>query len=69
MVALGVGAMFVTGWFVKKMAWAALRRGILNQHVLMEFGAFAGLIGGLLGIEVVPGSVELEVGVLHREPA
>ncbi|MBI2961880.1 MAG: cadmium-translocating P-type ATPase, partial [Betaproteobacteria bacterium] len=31
------------------MAWASLRRGILNQHVLLEFGAFAGLAGGFLG--------------------
>ena len=31
------------------MAWASLRRGILNQHVLLEFGAIAGLAGGFLG--------------------
>ena len=30
------------------MAWASLKRGILNQHVLMEFGAFGGLAGGLV---------------------
>ncbi|MDP6619952.1 MAG: cation transporter, partial [Nitrospinota bacterium] len=28
---------------------AEVRRGILNQHVLMEFGAFAGLAGGAVG--------------------
>ncbi len=28
----------------------ALRRGILNQHVLVELGAFAGLAGGALGL-------------------
>lgn len=28
----------------------SLRRGILNQHVLLEFGAFAGLIGGFIGL-------------------
>ena len=31
------------------MAFQALRRGILNQHVLLEAGAFAGLVGGLIG--------------------
>ena len=49
---LALETMFVTAWFVKKMAWASLRRGILNQHVLLEFAAFAGLIGGFLGIFV-----------------
>jgi heavy metal translocating P-type ATPase len=33
-----------------RMAFQSLRRGILNQHVLLEFGAFAGLIGGVLGL-------------------
>jgi heavy metal translocating P-type ATPase len=32
------------------MAAQALRRGILNQHVLLEAGAFAGLAGGLIGL-------------------
>ncbi|MGH3450768.1 MAG: heavy metal translocating P-type ATPase, partial [Haloechinothrix sp.] len=45
--------MFGTGWFIKRMAWASLRRGILNQHVLLEFAAFAGLLGGFLGIFVI----------------
>ncbi len=54
MFALALETMFVTAWFVKKMAWASLRRGILNQHVLLEFGAFAGLVGGLLGLFVSP---------------
>lgn len=52
MFALALETMFVTAWFVKRMAWASLRRGILNQHVLLEFGAFAGLAGGLLGLFV-----------------
>jgi cation transport ATPase len=52
--ALALETMFVTAWFVKKMAWASLWRGILNQHVLMEFGAFAGLVGGLLGLFISP---------------
>jgi Cu+-exporting ATPase len=32
------------------MAVQALRRGILNQHVLLEAGAFAGLAGGAIGL-------------------
>jgi heavy metal translocating P-type ATPase len=52
MLTLALQTMFVTGWFIKRMAWASLRRGILNQHVLLEFGAFAGLAGGLLGMFV-----------------
>ena len=32
------------------MAFQAVRRGILNQHVLLEAGAFAGLSGGLIGL-------------------
>jgi len=48
--ALALTTMFATGWFIKKMAWASLRRGILNQHVLLEFAAFGGIGGGLLGL-------------------
>ncbi|MBI1220742.1 MAG: heavy metal translocating P-type ATPase [Rhodobacteraceae bacterium] len=32
------------------MALQAIRRRILNQHVLLEAGAFAGLAGGVLGL-------------------
>ncbi len=32
------------------MAWQSLRRGILNQHVMLEIGAFAGIVGGLIGL-------------------
>ncbi|GIX26915.1 MAG: copper-translocating P-type ATPase [Burkholderiales bacterium] len=46
---LALSTLFGPGWRVLEMAWASLRRGILNQHVLMEFGAFAGLFGGFLG--------------------
>ncbi|HEX9811800.1 MAG TPA: heavy metal translocating P-type ATPase [Burkholderiales bacterium] len=46
---LALSVMFGPGWHILEMAWASLRRGILNQHVLLEFGAFAGLIGGFLG--------------------
>ena len=46
---LALSAMFGPGWHIMAMAWASLRRGILNQHVLLELGAFAGLAGGFLG--------------------
>ena len=46
---LALSTVFGPGWHILTMAWASLRRGILNQHVLLEFGAFAGLIGGTLG--------------------
>ncbi len=37
------------------MAIQALKRGILNQHVLLEIGAFAGIAGGLIGLILQPG--------------
>ena len=46
---LALGTVFGPGWHVLWMAWASLRRGILNQHVLLEFGAMGGLVGGFLG--------------------
>ncbi|RMF89341.1 MAG: cation-translocating P-type ATPase, partial [Nitrospinota bacterium] len=45
---LALSTLLGPGWHILTMAWASLRRGILNQHVLLEFGAFAGLIGGFL---------------------
>ena len=53
LLAIALNTMFVTGWFIKKTAWASLRRRILNQHVLLEFAAFAGLAGGFLGLFVL----------------
>ncbi len=41
---------FGPGGHILSMAYHSLRRGILNQHVLLEFGAFAGLLGGFLGL-------------------
>ncbi len=35
---------------ILRMAYQALRRGILNQHVLLEIGAFAGIAGGVIGL-------------------
>src|SRR3990172_9213050 len=36
---LALSTVFGPGWPILTMAWASLRRGILNQHVLLEFGA------------------------------
>jgi len=36
-----------------RMAYQAARRGILNQHVLLEVGAFAGIAGGVIGLSGV----------------
>ena len=52
--ALAVFLIFGVGGHIVRMAGAALRRGILNQHVLVEFGAFAGLIGGAIGLAFHP---------------
>ncbi len=50
MIALALLTVFGPGWHILVMAVQSLRRGILNQHVLLEFGAFAGLIGGTIGL-------------------
>ena len=52
---LALGTMFGPGRYIKTKAYHSLRRGILNQHVLLEAGAFAGLLGGFLGLFVFPG--------------
>jgi len=52
MMALALATVFGPGLYILKMAFQSLRRGILNQHVLLEFGAFAGLIGGFVGFFV-----------------
>lgn len=49
MLTLALGTMFWPAWHIKKMAWGSLRRRIFNQHVLLEFAAFAGLAGGFIG--------------------
>ncbi|WP_222917485.1 cation-translocating P-type ATPase [Natrinema sp. SYSU A 869] len=51
---LALGTMFVPGRYILEKAYHSLRRGIFNQHVLLEAGAFAGLLGGLLGLTVFP---------------
>ncbi|HJU19253.1 MAG TPA: cation-translocating P-type ATPase [Stellaceae bacterium] len=42
------------GRHILAMAVQALRRGILNQHVLLEIGAFAGIVGGVIGLALHP---------------
>ncbi len=55
--ALGAVTVLGPGGSILAMAWASLRRGILNQHVLLEFGAFGGLVGGSVGwLEASPGA-------------
>jgi len=53
--ALALGTMFGPGRYIKSKAYQSLRRGIFNQHVLLEAGAVAGLLGGLLGLTVFSG--------------
>ena len=52
--ALAFGLVFGIGNHILIMAIQALRRGILNQHVLLETGAFAGIVGGLIGLALHP---------------
>ncbi len=46
--------MFGIAAHILMMAFQSIRRGILNQHVLLEFGAFAGVAGGIIGLAVRP---------------
>ena len=52
MLALALANVFGVGGYILKMAVHSLRRGILNQHVLMELAAFSGLGGGIAGFFV-----------------
>jgi len=52
MMALALATVFGPGRYILKMAVQSIRRGILNQHVLLEFGAFAGILGGIFGFFV-----------------
>lgn len=47
---LAAAAVLVIGPHILRMAYQSARRGILNQHVLLEVGAFAGIAGGLIGL-------------------
>jgi heavy metal translocating P-type ATPase len=50
--ALALILVFGVGRHILYMAIQALRRGILNQHVLLEIGAFAGIAGGIIGLVI-----------------
>lgn len=67
---LATSMTFVVGRPILTMAIASARRRILNQHVLLEAGAFGGLLGGLLGLfvapKVFPPGGGLPLGPFHR---
>ena len=48
--ALAIAVVFGVAGHILRMAYQAGRRGILNQHVLLEVGAFAGMAGGVIGL-------------------
>ncbi|MGH3948908.1 MAG: cation transporter, partial [Pseudonocardiaceae bacterium] len=53
---LALGVVFGVAPHILRMAYQSARRGILNQHVLLEVGAFAGIAGGIIGLTgVLPG--------------
>jgi len=47
---LAVAVVFGLAGHILSMAVQSLRRAILNQHVMLEAGAFAGLAGGVVGL-------------------
>jgi len=47
---LALSVVFVLARHILAMAWQSARRGIVNQHVLLEAAAFAGLAGGVYGL-------------------
>lgn len=47
---LAIVVVFGLAGHILSMAVQSLRRGILNQHVMLEAGAFAGLAGGVVGL-------------------
>ncbi len=48
--AMALSVVFGLAAHIASMAAQSLRRGILNQHVMLEAGAFAGLAGGAVGL-------------------
>ncbi len=48
--ALALGVVVGVAPHILRMAYQSARRGILNQHVLLEVGAFAGIAGGVIGL-------------------
>ena len=65
MLSLALATVFGPGRHVLMMAYQSAKRGILNQHVLLEFAAFAGLAGGLIGWV---GGLYLEIAGLEQFP-
>jgi heavy metal translocating P-type ATPase len=51
---LALAMMLIVARPILVMAWQSARRGIFNQHVLLEAGAWGGLAGGVLGLFVAP---------------
>ncbi len=47
---LAVGVVFFLARQILIIAWQSLKRGIVNQHVLLEAAAFAGITGGVFGL-------------------
>ena len=47
---LAVTVVFGVAGHILRMAYQSARRGILNQHVLLEVGASAGIAGGIYGL-------------------
>lgn len=47
---LALAVVFGVAPHILRMAYQAARRRILNQHVLLEVGAFAGIAGGIIGL-------------------
>ncbi len=41
---------FGAGWPILTMSWYALRQGILNQHVLLTYGALGGYLASILAL-------------------
>ena len=70
---LALALVFGVGSHILHMAIQAIRRGILNQHVLLEIGAFAGIVGGVIGLALRPAgyptasffAVSVMVGTYH----
>lgn len=52
--AFALVVVFGLAWHILEMAAQSLRRGILNQHVMLEVGAFSGLAGGIIGLVAHP---------------
>ncbi len=47
---LALAVVFGLAWHIAATAVASARRGILNQHVMLEAGALAGIVGGAIGL-------------------